>query len=78
MVAFRPSDWFRQRGEADIHAIQIGDEIADHQEGDQPRRDFADGPGFELFHGIPSRRGFLPGCRDERPPPGTASVAPIA
>ena len=40
----------RQRGEADIDAVQIGDEVAEHQEGDEPPRDLRDRPDFHFVH----------------------------
>jgi len=41
----------RQRGEADIDPIQVGDKIANDQERDEPPRHLRDGPDFHFVHG---------------------------
>ena len=41
-----------QRGKADIHPVEIGDEIADDQIGNEPRRDLFDRSGFHVRHSV--------------------------
>ena len=45
----------RELGEADVHPVEIGDEIAEDEERDEPPRDFRKRP---LFHVV--RHGMLP------------------
>ena len=39
-----------ERGEADIHPVEIGDEIADDQERNEPRRHLPDSPSLQVLH----------------------------
>ena len=38
----------RKIGEADVHSVEIGDEIADDQKGDEPPSDLADRPSLDV------------------------------
>jgi len=40
-----------QRGEAEIDAVEVGKEVGQHQERDQPPGDRTDGGGFDLAFG---------------------------
>jgi hypothetical protein len=46
-----------QRGEAEIDAVEVGQEIGQHQERNQPPRDRADGGGLKLALGGARRDG---------------------
>jgi hypothetical protein len=49
----------RQFGEADVHPIEIGDEIAEDQEGEESPRQLRDRMSFDfVFHDVLSRFGL--------------------